>query len=355
MTTRTQVGFAAGLLAAAAAFARVKRMSRRLDFGGRSVVITGGSRGLGLLIARQLAREGALLTIAARDRRELDVARTELEASGARVSSVVCDIGVPSEARDLIHQVVDRTGRIDVLINNAGIMTVGPIEHMTPTDFERAMDVHFRGPLHTMLAAIPFMKQQAMGRIVNVSSIGGKIGVPHLAPYCASKFALTGLSESLRAELAKDGIYVTGVFPGLMRTGSPFNALFKGRHREEFMWFAISGSLPLLTVEASRAASKLIDACRYGDAELVIGWPARVAIISEAVAPGLVARAAFLANRFVLPAPEPNPGVESYSGWQSISRAAPSFLTKLTDRAALRNNEIPVSGGPAPSPRSADL
>jgi short-subunit dehydrogenase len=117
-----------------------------------------------------------------------------------------------------------------------------------------------------------------MGRVVNVSSIGGKIGVPHLAPYCASKFALTGLSESLRPELAKDGIYVTGVFPGLMRTGSPFNALFKGRHREEFMWFAISGSVPIVTVDASRAASKLIDACRYGDAEVVIGWPARVAV-----------------------------------------------------------------------------
>jgi hypothetical protein len=116
------------------------------------------------------------------------------------------------------------------------------------------------------------------------------------------------------------------------------------------MWFAISDSLPLVTVEASRAASKLIDACRYGDAELVIGWPARVAILSEAVAPGLVARAAALANRFVLPAPEPNSGIETYSGWQSISSAAPSLLTRLTDRAALQNNEIPVSGRPAPSP-----
>jgi hypothetical protein len=98
MTTRNQIGFAVGLLAAAGAFARVKRMSRRLDFAGRSVLITGGSRGLGLLVARQLAGEGASLTIAARDRSELDVARTELETSGADVSSVVCDIGVPSEA-----------------------------------------------------------------------------------------------------------------------------------------------------------------------------------------------------------------------------------------------------------------
>jgi NAD(P)-dependent dehydrogenase (short-subunit alcohol dehydrogenase family) len=191
------------LFAAGTALTRIVRWSRRLDFAGRSVVITGGSRGLGLLIARQLAREGARLTIAARDRTELDVARPGLEESGADVATVVCDIGVPSEARDLIHQTVDRTGRIDVLINNAGIITVGPIEHMTAQDFEHAMDVHFRGPLHTMLAAIPFMKQQRMGRIVNVSSIGGKIGVPHLAPYCASKFALTGLSGSIRAELAR--------------------------------------------------------------------------------------------------------------------------------------------------------
>ena len=119
------------------------------------------------------------------------------------------------------------------------------------------MAVHFWGPLQTMPAAIPVMRRQRGGRIVNVSSIGGKIGVPHLAPYCASKFALTGLSESMRAELAKDGIHVTTVCPGMMRTGSPFNAWFKGRHREEFAWFAISDSLPVASIDA--AASRVAD------------------------------------------------------------------------------------------------
>ena len=84
------------------------------------------------------------------------------------------------------------------------------------------------------------MRRQRDGRIVNVSSIGGKIGVPHLVPYCASKFALTGLSDSIRGELARHGIYVTTVCPRMMRTGSPFNAWFKGHYREEFTWFAVS-------------------------------------------------------------------------------------------------------------------
>jgi short-subunit dehydrogenase len=203
------------------------------------------------------------------------------------------------------------------------------------------MAVHFWGPLHTMLAAIPEMKRQGRGRIVNVSSIGGKIGVPHLTPYCASKFALTGLSESVRAELAKDGIYVTTVCPGMMRTGSPFNAWFKGRHRDEFTWFVISDSIPGMSIHAARAAAQVIDACRHGDAELVIGWPARLAILANAAAPEIVALAMSGANAMILPAPSEEAGDERHSGWQSLSNWAPSRLTTLTDKAAARNNEIP--------------
>src|SRR2546426_7776011 len=161
------------------------------------------------------------------------------------------------------------------------------------------MAVHFWAPLHTMRAAIPSMRRQGGGRIVNISSIAGKIGVPHLAPYCASKFALTGLSEAVRGELAKDKILVTTVCPGLMRTGSPFNAWFKGRHRDEFTWFAISDSLPLATIAGARAAEQIIDACRYGDAELVITWPAKLAVVANAVAPESVALAMSVVNRLL--------------------------------------------------------
>jgi short-subunit dehydrogenase len=184
------------------------------------------------------------------------------------------------------------------------------------------------------------MRRQGGGRIVNVSSIGGKIGVPHLVPYCASKFALTGLSESLRAELSKDRIYVTTVCPGMMRTGSPFNAWFKGNHRDEFAWFVISDSIPLASIDAKRAAAQIVDACRFGDAELVITVPAKLAVIANAVMPEGMALMMSIGNR-LMPAPAPGEGTEAHSGWQSLSDWAPSKLTTLTDRAAAENNELP--------------
>jgi short-subunit dehydrogenase len=190
-----------------------------------------------------------------------------------------------------------------------------------------------------MLAAIPAMRRQGGGRIVNVSSIGGKIGVPHLAPYCASKFALTGLSDSVRAELAKDRIYVTTVCPGMMRTGSPFNAWFKGKHRDEFTWFMISDSIPLASIDGRRAAAQLIDACRHGDAELVITLPAKLAVVANSVAPETVAFMMALANR-LLPGPSEQKGNSAHAGWQSRSRWAPSPLTRLSERAAAENNEV---------------
>lgn len=342
MTKAQRTVFAAGAVALGSAIiARGRRATRRIDFRGRSVVITGGSRGLGLLVARQLAEEGARLTLAARDRDELERARAELSARGADVQTTVCDVGTREGAERLIDEVVERTGSIDVLINNAGVMKVGPLEHMELADFTEAMAVHFWGPLHTMLAAIPVMRRNRFGRIVNVSSIGGRIGVPHLTPYCASKFALAGLSDSMRGELDKDGISVTTVTPGLMRTGSPFNAWFKGRHRDEFAWFVISDSLPVASVDGELAARQLVDACRHADAELVIGWPAKLAILAHAVLPEVVASAMSLANKFILPRPSEEAGTKAYSGWQSMSDRTSSALTRLTERAAAANNELP--------------
>lgn len=342
MTRTRQVAIAAGLAAGGAALVSTGlRALSRYDFNGRTVLITGGSRGLGLLIARELGCEGARLTIAARDRAELERARDELSAQGIDATIVTCDIRHRQAAEQLVEQTVARTGRLDVLINCAGIIQVGPLEHMTTADFENAMAVHFWGPLHTMRAALPEMRRAGSGRIVNISSIGGKIGVPHLAPYCASKFALSGLSEAVRAEVARDGIKVTNVCPGLMRTGSPFNARFKGRHREEFTWFTISDSLPLATIDATRAARQIVRACRRGAAELTFPWPFRLAIIANAIAPGVVALGTAVTNRFILPSPTDESGDADHSGWQSSSRWAPSRLTRLTEKAAARNNEVP--------------
>ena len=342
MTKTQETAVAAGALTLGAALlARGMRAVRAIDFREKVVVIT-GARGLALEMARQLGSEGARITIAARVAGELDRARQDLADRGIEAATLVCDISNRESAQQLVREVVARAGRIDVLINNAGVIQVGPLEHMQRGDFEEAMAVHFWGPLHTMLAAIPEMKRHGGGRIVNISSIGGKIGVPHLAPYCASKFALTGLSESIRAEIAKDNIYVTTVCPGMMRTGSPFNAWFKGRHRDEFTWFAISDSIPGMSIHSARAAAQVIDACRHGDAELVITLPAKLAVMINGVLPEAVATMMALANRFVLPEPTGDPsGDQRHSGWQSLSDAAPSKLTALTERAAALNNQLP--------------
>ena len=185
----------------------------------------------------------------------------------------------------MVAAVNNRFGHIDVLVNNAGVIQVGPIEVMTHEDFELAMQAHFWGPLNTILAVLPSMRQRRQGRIVNISSIGGKVSVPHLVPYSASKFALVGLSKGLRAELMKDGIEVTTVCPGLMRTGSPRNADFKGQHRFEYAWFSISDALPLLTVSAENAARQIVHACKRGQAELVISIPAKDRSVVRCIVP----------------------------------------------------------------------
>ena len=311
------------------------------DFTGRSVVVTGGSRGLGLVIARQLADEGARLTLVARSDEELDRAVEDIQKRQpfAEVLSVAGDVRHRHDVERAIAQAHERFGGIDVLINNAGIIQVGPVAHMTLADYQEAMDTHFWGPLYGIMAAIPHMRQQGGGRIVNISSIGGRIAVPHLVPYSASKFALTGLSDSLGYELARHNIRVTTVFPGLMRTGSPLNATFKGRHPQEFAWFAISDSLPLATIDATRAARQIIDACRRGDAELVITVQAKLAILARTLAPELFAKAMSMINA-LLPPPTGVDGDRQRLGRESQSEWAPSKLTTSTYRAALENNEM---------------
>ncbi len=342
MNKTQQTALAAGALTLGAALlSKGMRAARSMDFRNRSVVITGGSRGLGLWLARELGGQGARVTLAARDQAELERARQDLAARGVDVAIERCDVTDREQADHLVASTIERAGAVDVLINNAGVIQVGPVDHMKLADFEEAMAVHFWGPLYATLAVIPAMRRRGGGRIVNISSIGGKVGVPHLVPYCASKFALTGLSDSIRGELARDRIYVTTVCPGLMRTGSPFNAWFKGRHRDEFTWFAISDSIPVATIAAERAAAQIVDACRHGDAELVITWPAKLAVVANAIAPEAVALAMNVANRLVLPGPIDEAGDRAYSGWQSLSKWAPSRLTRLTEQAAVENNELP--------------
>ena len=308
------------------------------DLRNKTVLITGGSRGLGLVMAREFAREGARLAICARDDEELERARQDLDRFGVDVMTFRCDVRNRQEVADMIAAVGNRFGHIDVLVNNAGVIQVGPIEVMTHEDFDLAMQAHFWGPLNTILAVLPSMRQRRQGRIVNISSIGGKVSVPHLVPYSASKFALVGLSKGLRTELMKDGIAVTTVCPGLMRTGSPRNADFKGQHRFEYAWFSISDALPLLTVSAENAARQIVQACKRGQAELVISIPAKIAVFFEAFFPGAMSQMLAAVNQ-VLPEAG-GAGTERVKGRDSESSWSPSWLTTLNDQAAVRNNEV---------------
>jgi NAD(P)-dependent dehydrogenase (short-subunit alcohol dehydrogenase family) len=331
------LGVAAGAIGALVG-RQLARGSRRIDFTGRVVVITGGSRGLGLVLARRLASEGARLCLLARNEDELARAAAQFPPGG-EVMTLRCDIRRRADVRAAVDSILDQWGVIDVLINNAGVIQVGPLEHMTTGDFENAMATHFWGPLHLMFEIVPSMRRRGFGRIVNISSIGGRVAVPHLAPYCASKFALAGLSDAVRTELDQYGIAVTTVAPGLMRTGSPVNANVKGQHEAEYAWFAISDSLPGITVSAENAAHQIIEACRYGDPELTTSLAAKAAIVANHLAPGAIARALMLVNG-MLPGPNGVNGDRGKRGSESTSKWAPSAATVLTDKAAVVNNEV---------------
>jgi NAD(P)-dependent dehydrogenase (short-subunit alcohol dehydrogenase family) len=340
---RREQQFLAGALAGAAAVLAGRRAIRQhyaIDLAGRGVLITGGSRGLGLVLGRQFVRAGARVALIARDGSELERARAQLLELGAEdAPAFVCDVRSREDVDRVISELLARWREIDILINNAGVIEVGPLEHMTHDDFEDALATHFWGPLYTMQACLPAMRRRGFGRIANISSIGGRLAVPHLLPYCASKFALTGLSDGMRAELAADGIRITSVFPGLMRTGSPINVDTKGRHAAEFSWFALADSMPILTMSAERAAARIVDAVQHGVPELVLGWPARLGILASALAPHVLARAAAVAAR-LLPNPNGREGDVSVKGRNTGATLAPSPLTVLTNRAAARNNEL---------------
>ncbi len=300
-------------------------------------VITGGSRGLGLVVARHICAQSGNVALIARDPDELARAKADLAPRGGAVLTIQCDLLDAAQIEAAIRQIIDRLGKIDILINSAGIIEVGPLEHMTREDFERAMRLHFWAPYELVSRIVPEMRKWGGGRIVNISSIGGKVAVPHLAPYSASKFALTGFSDAIRAELARDNIHVTTVAPGMMRTGSHVNAKFKGKHDIEFAWFSASAGAPLISMNADRAARKILAACRRGQPSLTLTFAARGAILGNALFPNLTGYAMRMVNQF-LPKPSGGEGNQARAGCE-VRRLIPGWLTSSADKATARNNE----------------
>ena len=263
---------------------------KRFSYTGKHVVITGGSRGLGLALAEQLMSEGANVSILARDHRELSDAIEQLESiPSGKAAAYDCDVIFPHELMLALNSAHGHFGPIDMVINNAGAMTVGPFETMERADFDAQMHVHFHAVMEGMTRMVPYFQKMGGGRIVNISSIGAKIAVPHMSAYCASKFALSGLSRSLATELDQFGIKVTTVYPGLMRTGSSIQAVFKGDQKREFAWFAALDLIPGFSMSPHRAARRIIDAARSGQTELILSVPGKVGALLNALFPEITA------------------------------------------------------------------
>src|SRR4051794_25580733 len=184
------MGIGRSLLLAGGALLAAREIRRRVspvDLSGQTALVTGGSRGLGLLISRELARAGCNVAICARDGDELERARDDLARFGGEVETVICDVSDQLQTRRMIDRVTARFGRVDILVNNAGVIQVGPLENQTAKDFTAAMDVMYWGVVYPTLAVLPQMRARGTGRIANVTSIGGKVAVPHLLPYSSAK------------------------------------------------------------------------------------------------------------------------------------------------------------------------
>jgi NAD(P)-dependent dehydrogenase (short-subunit alcohol dehydrogenase family) len=256
----------------------IQARTRMKNLRGKIVLITGGSKGLGMILARNFALAGARVAICARSVEELEKARSWIHReAAASVLAVPCDVSRREDVEVLVNHVQRVYGPIDILVNNAGMIAVAPLEATGLEDFERAHDVMFWGTLYPTLAVLPGMRDRRQGQIVNITSIGALMSLPHLIPYSSAKFAALGLSLGLYAELKPHGIHVTTILPGLMRTGSYINAEFSGRKEQEFQWFSVAASLPVLSLSAERAAQKIVKAVVMKDSFQILGAPAKIA------------------------------------------------------------------------------
>lgn len=242
------------------------------SFKRKTAYITGGSRGLGLSLAWNLLERGADVALIARDNEELFRAHELLTKSfpNARILLGKCDITDTNQLQQSWKTASEYLNGIDILINNAGAILVGPFEATDRSDYEAQMRLHLYASIETTKLAVEHFKARGGGKILNICSLGGKIGVPHMSAYDASKFALAGFAQGVRPELALDNITMTTAFPTLMRTGSPIQAVFKGDHEKEFKIFETIDNLPWISISADEAAKQILDAVAEGRSEITL-------------------------------------------------------------------------------------
>lgn len=331
-----------GTAGLAAAVITGVRRSRANRMRGKVVLITGSSRGLGLALAEEFSRRGARIVLTAREQDELERARAlllhrQVVVDPEDILVVPADLRKPEDAKYLIHRGTEEWGQIDVLVNNAGVITVGPVENQTIEDFHAVMESNFFSGVRITLAVLPQMLNRHSGAIVNIVSIGGKIAVPHLLPYTASKFAAVGFSQGLNAEMRGKGIHVLTVCPGLMRTGSHLNALFSGDAEREYRWFSLGASLPGASTTAHHAAQRIVRAVLARETEIAITPQAVFAARLASLSPEVTGMGMGIVNR-LLPkpakqSPRPVPG-------SHVRALEPAVAARFGWSAARRYNEV---------------
>ena len=304
MNASTVIKGAALVFAAVCAATVATRATRAIRLEGKTVLVTGASRGLGRAIALELGRRGCRVAICARSSADLEKVRVELVTLGATVHAEVCDLRNMEQVQGLVANVTAHLGPIDLLVANAATIAVGPVESMTVSDFDDAMTSIFKTSLHSALAVLPSMRARKRGTLAFITSVGGKVSVPHLVPYCTAKFAEVGLAEGLRAETAQSGINVLTVVPGLMRTGAHVHATFKGNAEKEYGWFGAGATAPApMTIDPARAARRIARAIARGDHQIVLTPAAQLAVAAQRLSPELMGMVMRIAGRLLPKAP----------------------------------------------------
>ena len=185
---------------------------------GKVLVITGASSGMGAATARDLAAQGAKVVLGARRADRLETLVSEITAAGGEAIAVPTDVTKRADVQNLVDKAVETFGRVDVLFNNAGLMPLSPLESLRVDEWDQMIDVNMKGTLYGIAAALPYMKAQKSGQIINVSSVYGHITVATGAVYCATKHAVRSISEGLRQEVKDYNIRVTTISPGAVAT-----------------------------------------------------------------------------------------------------------------------------------------